>query len=160
VVLVDPPAVAQPDQQVGVDDADAVVGPPRAEDLPVPGVMAGEAELGEDDPEEPGGEQLPPRLAEEEEDRPPGGEQEPVQPDLRGVVPRPAVEQARLPDPPGQLRVVAAPTGGRAPRRARWARVAWGRPRPGACGGERGHGCSCPPGHQGSNDPSGGALTR
>jgi hypothetical protein len=52
VVLVDPPAVAQSDSQVGVQDANEVVGPCGPEDLPMPGVMADEAELGENESEE------------------------------------------------------------------------------------------------------------
>ena len=53
VVLVDPPAVAQPDGQVAVQQADHVVGPPGPEDLPVPGVVADEPELGEHERQEP-----------------------------------------------------------------------------------------------------------
>jgi hypothetical protein len=40
VVLGHPPLETHPDQQVGMDQADLVVGPPGAEELPVAGVMA------------------------------------------------------------------------------------------------------------------------
>ena len=47
VVLVGPPGVAQPDAEVAKQDAGYIAGPPGAEDLPVPGVMAQEPDLGE-----------------------------------------------------------------------------------------------------------------
>src|SRR5258708_5256180 len=52
VVLVHPPAVAQPDAQVAEQDAGHVAGPPGAENLPVPGVMAQEPAPGEHHPPE------------------------------------------------------------------------------------------------------------
>jgi hypothetical protein len=60
VVLADPPAVAQADTEVAEQDAKDVVGPPGAEDLPVPGVVAKEADLSEHDGQERGHRQLPP----------------------------------------------------------------------------------------------------
>ncbi len=46
VVLVDPPPVADPGHR-RVDVSDQIVTPPRGEDLPVPGIMPDEGELGE-----------------------------------------------------------------------------------------------------------------
>jgi hypothetical protein len=63
VVLVHPPAVAQPDAQVAEQDAGGVAGPPGAENLPVSGVMAQEPDLGEHHCQEHGHRQLPPRVA-------------------------------------------------------------------------------------------------
>jgi hypothetical protein len=54
VVPVNPPAVAQPDSQVAEQDAGDVAGPPGAENLPVPGVVAQEPGLGEDHRQEHG----------------------------------------------------------------------------------------------------------
>jgi hypothetical protein len=45
VVLADPPVEAHPDPQVGVQEADQVIGQPGAEDPPVAGVVADEGEL-------------------------------------------------------------------------------------------------------------------
>jgi catechol 2,3-dioxygenase-like lactoylglutathione lyase family enzyme len=50
VVLVDPPAKAQPDERVSYGEAEQAIAPACAEDLVVPRIMADEAELGEDDP--------------------------------------------------------------------------------------------------------------
>src|ERR1017187_5044905 len=60
VVLADPPAVAQADTEVAEQDAKDVVGRPGAEDLPVPGVVAKEADLSEHDGQERGHRELPP----------------------------------------------------------------------------------------------------
>ena len=113
VVLGDPPAEADPDQQVGVDQADQVVGPAAAEDLAVAGVVAEEAELGGHDGEVGGGEQLPPGLAEEEERDPAGGQQGQVQADPGRVPPAPPVQQAGLLELPGQLGVLVPSSRGR-----------------------------------------------
>ena len=69
VVLVDPPAVAQPDQQVRAQQAQQVVVAPGAEDLPMAGVVAEEADLGEHDRQERRDDQLPPRRPEPERTR-------------------------------------------------------------------------------------------
>ena len=74
-MLADPPAEALPDKQVGADQPNQVVGPPGAEDLPVPGVVAHEGDLGEHHRQVGGGEELPPGVSEEEEGGPSGGEQ-------------------------------------------------------------------------------------
>ena len=73
VVLVDPPAVAEPDAEVAAHDPDDVVGPPGAEDLLVPGVVAEEADLGEHHRQERRDSQLPPGVAHQHERRAPGG---------------------------------------------------------------------------------------
>jgi hypothetical protein len=128
VVLADPPAVAQPDAQVAEQDAGDIVGPPGAEDLAVPGVMAQEPDLGEDHRQERGHRELPPRVAQQNEYGPSGGQQPDGDRDLPDVVARPPVQQPGLPDLPGQLRVLAAA------------------PRPRRCGGQLdlpGHGRRC-----------------
>ena len=72
VVLADPPAAAQPDAEVAEQDAGDVAGPPGGENLPVPGVVAQEPDLGEDHRQEHGHRQLPPRVAHHGEDGPSG----------------------------------------------------------------------------------------
>jgi hypothetical protein len=67
VVLVDPPAVTQPDAEVGVQHADEIVGFPGAEDLAMTRVVADETDLREQHREERGSEHLPPRLADHNE---------------------------------------------------------------------------------------------
>ena len=52
-----------------------VTGPPGAEDLPVPGVVAQKADLGEHHRQERGHRKLPPRVAHQDESGPSGGEQ-------------------------------------------------------------------------------------
>src|SRR4029450_7322939 len=92
VVLGDPPAEADPDRQVGVQQPDPVVGPPGPEQLAVAGVVADEGQLGEPHRQIGGDGQLPPRLAEHGEDRPAGGQQGQVDGDLGGVTAAPAVQ--------------------------------------------------------------------
>ena len=108
VVLAHPPAVAQPDTQVAEQDAGDVTGPPGAEHLPVPGVMAQKPDLGEDHRQERGHRQLPPRVAHHHEGRPSGRQHPDGDRDLPGVVPRAPLQQPGLLDLPGQLRVLAA----------------------------------------------------
>ena len=62
-VLALPPAVADPDQQVGHDEADPVVPPAGLEHLPVGGVVAEEGDLGHDHGERPRRRKLPPAVA-------------------------------------------------------------------------------------------------
>src|SRR5271169_1733565 len=50
VVLVNPPAEAQPDERVSYGEAEQAIAAACAEHLVVPRIMADEAELGEDDP--------------------------------------------------------------------------------------------------------------
>jgi hypothetical protein len=108
VVLGDPPAVAEPDQQVAVDPADQVVGTPRAGDLAVADVVPDEPGLGEHDPEKDGDKQLPPGPAERSEHGPSADEQQQVRRDLDAVIGRPPSQQADPLAGPGQLRVVAS----------------------------------------------------
>src|SRR5918995_3663285 len=75
VVLGDPPAKADPDQQVAVEEPDQVVGLAAAEDLAVAGVMADKGELGGHNGQVDRGQQLPPGLPEKEEPDPAGGQQ-------------------------------------------------------------------------------------
>jgi hypothetical protein len=60
VVLAGPPAVAQSDAQIAEQDARDAAGPPGAEDLPVPGIVSQEPDLGEDHRQERGYRELPP----------------------------------------------------------------------------------------------------
>src|SRR4029453_9691793 len=101
-----PPAEADPDQQVGMDQADQVVGAAAAEDLPVAGVVADEGDLGADDPQVGGGHKLPPGVLQGDKGCSSGGEQAEVQADLGGVVPVPPIQQTGLLDLPGELGVV------------------------------------------------------
>jgi hypothetical protein len=98
VVLGHPPAVAQPDAEVAVQDADDVIGLPGPEDLPVPGIVTQEADLGEHDGQVSGHGQLPPRVADQDEGGPPAGQQRGRDADLPRVIARAAVQQAGLPD--------------------------------------------------------------
>jgi hypothetical protein len=91
VVLADPPAVAQPDEQVAKDEAGQAVAPPGAEGLPVAGVVAEEADLGEGGRQEDRGGELPPGVPQQQEGCPPRGEQDDGQGGLGGVVGRPPV---------------------------------------------------------------------
>src|SRR5262249_7159419 len=59
-VLGDPPAVAEPDAEIAVQNAEDVADLPGAGDLPVPGVVAQEPGLSEHNGQEPGYGQLPP----------------------------------------------------------------------------------------------------
>jgi hypothetical protein len=62
--------------QVAMYQPDQMVGPPGPEDLPMSGVVAEEPALGEHDRQVRRREQLPPRIAEQRENRPTGGEHE------------------------------------------------------------------------------------
>ena len=67
VVLVHPPGVADPHEEGGQHPADPVVRLAGAEDLPVRRLMAEEGELGEDDPQAGGDQQLQPRVLEQDQ---------------------------------------------------------------------------------------------
>jgi hypothetical protein len=108
VVLIDPPVVAQPDAEVTEQDAKDVAGPPGGEDLPVPGVVAQEAHLGEHHCQEHRHRQLPPRVAHHDEGGPSGGQQHDGGRDLPDVIPATPLQQPGLPYQPGQLSVFAA----------------------------------------------------
>ena len=113
VVLGDPPAKADPDQQVGVDQADQVVGPAAAEDLAVAGVVADKAELGRHHRQIDRREQLPPGLAQDQERDPAGGQQDQVEGDLGHVPAVAALQQPGLFDLPRQLGVLTPASRGR-----------------------------------------------
>src|SRR5690348_10400715 len=112
-VLAGPPVVADPGAEVAARDTEDGVGPPGPEDLAVPGVVAEEADLGEDRREEHRVSRLPPRVSDGGERGPAECERRRGERDLPRVVPRPAVEQARLPHLPGQGGVVTATRAGR-----------------------------------------------
>jgi hypothetical protein len=107
VVLGDPPAEAHPDQQVGMGQADQVVGAPGTEDLPVAGVVADEGELGAHHRQPGGGDQLPPGIPDDGEGGRPGGQEGQVEADPGRVPAAPALQQAGLLDLPRQLGVLA-----------------------------------------------------
>jgi hypothetical protein len=110
VVLVDPPAVAQADDEVRQHEPGRVVGPLRAEDLPMARVMPDESHLGEQHREDRSHQELPPRFADREEGagRRDGHGGRHCHPDR--VVTAPPPEQTGLLDLPGEPRVVAART--------------------------------------------------
>ena len=107
VVLGDPSATAQTDDQIAEQKAGHVAGPLRAENLPVPGVMAQEADLGEHHGQERGHPQLPPRVTHQDQGPRPGGQQHRGGRDLPELVTRAALQQPGLHDLTGQLRVCA-----------------------------------------------------
>jgi hypothetical protein len=137
VVLGDPPAVAEPNQQIAMNPADQAVRTLRAADLAMPGVVPDEAGLGEHHRQEDRDQHLPPRPPEHGEHSPADGQQHQVQADLEAVVDRPPPQQAGPLHHPRQLGVVAPGTGGG--QRGRHARTARG-PHRGVCGQP------CPPG--------------
>ena len=100
IVLARPPSAAEPDGQVAAQHAENVVGTVRLEDLPVPGIMAEEAQLAEDHRQEHGGSQLPPRVPDNGERGPAGRECQRGEPDLPEIVVRSPIQQASLPHPP------------------------------------------------------------
>jgi hypothetical protein len=106
VVLVHPPAECQPDGQVAGDQSDQLVGAPGPEDLPMPGIVDQETHVGEDDRKVYGRGQLPPGGAQHDERRPAGDQAHGQDRDLRRVVARPPVQQARLPHLGHQIGVV------------------------------------------------------
>jgi hypothetical protein len=70
VVLAGPPAVADPGAEISARDAEDGVGPPGAEDLAVPGIVAEEAEPGGNYRKENSVTQLPPRVSDRGARRP------------------------------------------------------------------------------------------
>jgi len=76
VVLGNPPAKAQPDERVPHDEAEQAIAPARAEYLDVPRIMADEAQLGEHHPHQRGDGESRPRVADDDEQGPPGEEGE------------------------------------------------------------------------------------
>ena len=109
VVLLDPPAVAQPDQQVRAHQAQQVVVAPGTEHLPMACVVAEEAELDEHDRQERRDHQLPPRRPEQGEHRPPHRKQRHGEGDPGTVVAGAPIQQPGRTHQPGQLGVVTAP---------------------------------------------------
>src|SRR4051794_1399908 len=94
VVLVHPPPEAQPDKEVAGEDAQQVVGPSAAPDLLVTAVVAEEGDLGEEQSQPGGGDQLQPRIADPGEHRPGAGEGH-----ERGHDPEPVTRVATLEQP-------------------------------------------------------------
>src|SRR5215207_4771080 len=75
VVLGHPPAKADPDQQVAMDQPDQVVGPAAAEDLTVAGVVADKGQLGRHHGKVGGHQQLPPGRTQQDKGGQAGGQQ-------------------------------------------------------------------------------------
>ena len=107
VVLGAPPREAQAGERSGEDARRPLVGRRRAKDLPVRGVVAEEPELGHDEPEHRGDEQLPPRVADEHERHAGPGERRHRQPDVPGVGEVATSQQAGVAHLPQQLGVQA-----------------------------------------------------
>ena len=114
VVLADPPAVPESDQQVPVQVPDDVVAPPAREDLTVARVVADEPELHEQHREHRRGEQLPPGITDHHEGRHGAREQHRRPEDPAQVVTAPAIHQPGASDLTEQFRV--RPAGGLAVR--------------------------------------------
>jgi hypothetical protein len=108
MVLVDPPPERQPDGQVAMHQADQPVGAPGPEDLPMPGVVSEEPALGEHHGEVSGSGQLPPRVAEQHESGPAGGEREQARGDVGRVEDGAPFKQTRLAHQVHEFRVIAA----------------------------------------------------
>ena len=70
VVLVNPPAEAQPDEHVSHGEAEQAIAPACAEHLVVPRIMADEAKLGDDDPRPCGDGEGRPRVADDNDQDP------------------------------------------------------------------------------------------
>src|ERR1700691_2966992 len=98
VVLIDPPAVAQPDAQIAEHQAQDVADPLEPGDLIVTSVVAQEANLGEYHGEEHGHGKLPPRVTHHDEGGPADSQQKDGRGDPPGVTPWSPFHQARLPD--------------------------------------------------------------
>src|SRR5262249_48387785 len=96
VVVVEPGAVGKSDGEVRRRDPGDVVGAPRGEDRPVPGVVGEEPDLGEDDGEDDRDGQLPPGVADQHEGRPAGSKRGGGSGDLPAVVAGTTIKQARL----------------------------------------------------------------
>jgi hypothetical protein len=109
VVLADPPAVAEPDQDVAQHLTEQVVGAAAGEHLLVPAVVAEERHLGEHDPEGNRGEHLPPRITDLPHRSPGQDVTEQGHGDADGVGRRPSVEQAGGTDPARKHRELASP---------------------------------------------------
>ena len=106
VVLVHPPAVAHPKQQVAGQVADQVVERVALEHLLVPGVVELEAELARDQPESDRVQRDQPRIPEEDQQDEAESEHRQVGRDAEGVVPGLLSEQAGFLDPAFQECVV------------------------------------------------------
>jgi hypothetical protein len=102
VVLVHPPAEAQPDEHVSYGEAEQAVTPACAKHLVVPRVMADEAELGEGESRQCGDGEGRPGVADYDEQDPSSQEGEDGQGDLQSVVAGPPVQETHRSDPERQ----------------------------------------------------------
>jgi hypothetical protein len=106
VVLGHPPAKADPDQQVAMDQPDQVVGPAAAEDLAVAGVVADKGQLGRHHGQVGGREQLPPRRTQQKEPGHADGQQAQVAAHPGPVPAATPLQQPSLLELPRQHRVL------------------------------------------------------
>ena len=111
VVLVSPPAVADADEQVRDDHAGPVVPPAGLEDLAVGCVVAEEPQLGHDDREHTGVDQLPPAVSDPDEGEYPGGQNDQGADQFGPVVPVPAAHEIHVVNAARQGREGAAGSG-------------------------------------------------
>jgi hypothetical protein len=108
VVFVEPPAIGEAGQQVGVHEPDDVVPAAASTHLPMPGVMADKGQLGEDERQERSHNELPPAVPKPKEGDDANGEQRQVSADLGGVVAGSPLEQPGVAHHPGKLGVLPA----------------------------------------------------
>jgi hypothetical protein len=112
-VLVHPPAVTEPDEQIAREQAEQVVVALGPRDLLVPAVVAEEGDLGERDAEYRGGDRLVPGVADGDE-RPPRRCVAPDRgDDARGVVDPAAAQQSGGADLPRQGCEIGAASDGK-----------------------------------------------
>jgi hypothetical protein len=114
-VFRDPPAEAEADAEVAVQQAQDPAGTGGPEDLAVPGIVAEEAHLGEHRGQEHRHDELVPGVPEHDNGGPAGGEEQRQHDDGGEVVAASTVEQAGRLDMAGQLGVVTASCGGLRP---------------------------------------------
>ncbi len=108
VVLVDPPGPAHPVEQVAAEQPERQGRqPPASGDLPVPGLVAEEAELGGDDGQDRREQHRPPRVAQHHHPGDRRGQRREVDGQEAGVEARPRAEQPERADLGGQLGVPA-----------------------------------------------------
>jgi len=101
-VLIHPPAVTEPDEQIPGEHPDRVVAAARTTHLLVAAVMAEERDLGEHHPHRRGHDHLVPGPAHHGEHPPQCGERQPGHDDPRRVVTAPTLQQPRRTHLPAQ----------------------------------------------------------
>lgn len=105
-VLVLPPAVAETDARVADESSHELGRLPQPEDLTMRHVVHHECDLRERHGHERRDQQRPPRIADEDERRPPADERDPDEAEPHGVVDRTSAHQPRLGDSAQQAGVI------------------------------------------------------